>query len=519
MTMISDVSEKILVLGGGATAAAAVRGLTDQGRGVVVATENGGKGPVSRLAGTETAELLSNARPTSCRGHAGDFNVRLEGPEGAVTRRVGSVIIAGDAGRKPLYHLYGLAPSGAVTGLSEFRASAAADAGALKGKTVAFLNGVRSESRAVVAEEAMAAAMGVREAGGRAYVLTGNLKVARNGLEALFHQCREAGVAFVKFTRTAPEIDQSSEGGLVITFQDELTGETFRISPDRIVVDEAVVPGPECKKLADVFGLHRDVNGFLQADNVRRAGVFTNRKGIFAAGGSRSPDAAPEDAADAEEAVAAALSLVDGQTPSCAHPAEITPGCVRCLTCLRSCPYGAIRIGAVLSVMPEACEGCGICTAECPRGVIRIADLTASEMGARIADTLAFEQRPKIIAFCCARSAALAGAAAEEEGRALPDNVKVIQVPCAGGLSMMHMLAAFEKGADGVLVLTCHEGNCHSETGNLMAMKRVGEARAILEKVGAPGKRILLRTLASNMAAAFTDIVTAFEQEIREATK
>jgi F420-non-reducing hydrogenase iron-sulfur subunit len=33
-----------------------------------------------------------------------------------------------------------------------------------------------------------------------------------------------------------------------------------------------------------------------------------------------------------------------------------------------------------------------------------------------------------------------------------PSNIKIIQVPCTGRVDVIHLLKAFEKGADGVFV-------------------------------------------------------------------
>jgi F420-non-reducing hydrogenase iron-sulfur subunit len=56
-----------------------------------------------------------------------------------------------------------------------------------------------------------------------------------------------------------------------------------------------------------------------------------------------------------------------------------------------------------------------------------------------------------------------------------PTNVKIIRVPCTGKVDTIHMLRAFEKGADGVCVVGCMEGDCHYNSGNFRARKRVAQ--------------------------------------------
>ena len=65
-----------------------------------------------------------------------------------------------------------------------------------------------------------------------------------------------------------------------------------------------------------------------------------------------------------------------------------------------------------------------------------------------------------------------------------PSDVRIIQVPCTGKVDIIHLLQAFEAGADGVFVAGCLEGDCHYMHGNLFARKRVERAKNALELVG-----------------------------------
>ena len=54
-----------------------------------------------------------------------------------------------------------------------------------------------------------------------------------------------------------------------------------------------------------------------------------------------------------------------------------------------------------------------------------------------------------------------------------PANVRAVRVPCSGRVSPELVMRAFDQGADGVLVLGCHIGECHYDTGNHRAAKRL----------------------------------------------
>ncbi len=62
------------------------------------------------------------------------------------------------------------------------------------------------------------------------------------------------------------------------------------------------------------------------------------------------------------------------------------------------------------------------------------------------------EFEPQIVAFCCHYCAYAAADLAGSLRVQYPTNVKVVRLPCTGKLDTMHVLKAFEEGADGVMV-------------------------------------------------------------------
>ncbi len=62
------------------------------------------------------------------------------------------------------------------------------------------------------------------------------------------------------------------------------------------------------------------------------------------------------------------------------------------------------------------------------------------------------EFEPEIVAFACHHCAYAAADLAGSMRLQYPPNVKVIEVPCTGRVDVIHILRAFEKGADGVFV-------------------------------------------------------------------
>jgi coenzyme F420-reducing hydrogenase delta subunit/ferredoxin len=294
----------------------------------------------------------------------------------------------------------------------------------------------------------------------------------------------------------------------------------FTAEADLTAVDQAIAPSPSLKDLAAIFRLDTDSAGYLQSDNVHRLGVFTNRNGILAAGASRGVLSPRDRQSEIQETFVALRSLINGTLTTPGAKAEIDAGaCVRCLTCFRLCPYGAITLNTRPVVSPEACERCGICAAECPAQAIRIGDsdlLAVSERPSPVSGaTEAFT--PFLIAFCCSRSAGRARELAAASGLSLPKHLSIVEVPCAGAISLEGLLAAFRRGADGVLVFTCHHGNCHSERGNLLAASRTSHLKTLLRNIGINPDRLLVKTLAANMAAELAETASAFEKQTTSA--
>jgi coenzyme F420-reducing hydrogenase delta subunit len=84
-----------------------------------------------------------------------------------------------------------------------------------------------------------------------------------------------------------------------------------------------------------------------------------------------------------------------------------------------------------------------------------------------------------------------------------PDSVRIIRVPCTGKVDVLHILRCFERGADGVYVVGCREGDCHYQSGNFRARKRVEQAQQVLEKIGIGASRVRMCNLSSSDAPLF----------------
>jgi coenzyme F420-reducing hydrogenase delta subunit len=97
-----------------------------------------------------------------------------------------------------------------------------------------------------------------------------------------------------------------------------------------------------------------------------------------------------------------------------------------------------------------------------------------------------------------------------------PESIRVVRVPCAGRVDVLHILKAFEKGADGVLVMGCQEGACRHLTGNTRAKERVRYSEILLKESGIDGERVRMVNLAPEMAHKFVQEVNEMTEKLKE---
>jgi len=122
---------------------------------------------------------------------------------------------------------------------------------------------------------------------------------------------------------------------------------------------------------------------------------------------------------------------------------------------------------------------------------------------------------PVIVAFCCHYCAYTAADMAGSQRLPYPANVKIVRVPCSGKVDALHMIKAFEKGADGVYVAGCLEGDCHFKNGNDKAARRVDYVKRYLEEIGIESERLMMVRMSAGMGARFAQVASEMTEKIR----
>ena len=477
---------------------------------------------IEQVKNNNQIEVFTQTQIKGVTGVTGDFNVTLSKGNELKGKKVGAIIIATDFSVEPLNEKYGLSLSENVLTQSQMEELLAPDNKAgrekLANKTVAFVVGFAQDGHPLVMERVMRSVLSIEETDGcNAYVYAGDLKVASDGLEIIYKDTRDNGATYFKL-KEAPNIKPD---GKTISFYDDVLRRDMELSPDLLIVEEAVCADQSNEGLADLLRIDMGPLGFLQKDNVHLFPVCSNREGIFVIGATREVQDLPLIWTDVENVSLKVKNLLgDGTRMVPKEKAVVDTGkCVFCLTCYRCCPHGAIYWDednkAVISKI--ACQACGICASECPMDAIQIGGFKDEDIKVQIQNCIETgNNEPNIIAFCCQNSAFEAGKMAEAFNMPLPVGLKTIKVPCAGKVDIDYILSAFVNGADGVLVMTCHNGNCKSEQGNIFANMRVDDVHRMFKETGFENDRLKYVTLASNMGQDFSSAVIDMERKVKE---
>ncbi len=123
---------------------------------------------------------------------------------------------------------------------------------------------------------------------------------------------------------------------------------------------------------------------------------------------------------------------------------------------------------------------------------------------------------PLIVAFCCHYCAYTAADMAGSQRLCYPPNVKIVRVPCSGKVDTIHILKAFEKGADGVYVAGCLDGDCHFKNGNVRAERRVTAICKLLDEIGVGGERLEMVKMSAGMGDRFAEEAKRITEKIRQ---
>jgi F420-non-reducing hydrogenase iron-sulfur subunit len=123
---------------------------------------------------------------------------------------------------------------------------------------------------------------------------------------------------------------------------------------------------------------------------------------------------------------------------------------------------------------------------------------------------------PKIVGILCNWCSYAGADLAGISRKKFAPNVRVVRVMCSGRVEPTFILKAFQAGADGVIVLGCHPGDCHYIEGNYKAMRRMPLLKKMLTQFGFEDERVRFEWVSASEGDRFATIVDEMTEQIRK---
>lgn len=183
--------------------------------------------------------------------------------------------------------------------------------------------------------------------------------------------------------------------------------------------------------------------------------------------------------------------------------------CIICGNCIFYCPYDAAKLespGAAIFDL-DLCHGCGLCVALCPAMALELENWEGERISALVSRLSLEMEKPRILVFRCQWSVF-----PSLDGEFLP-NVGVVDLPCAARVDILHILEAFQKGVDGVLIAACPEEDCKLERGSKAAQRSVLALKKRLSQIGFED-RLHFCSVTPRYPESFTRELQQFKEKI-----
>jgi heterodisulfide reductase subunit A-like polyferredoxin len=401
---VIPVVERALVIGGGVAGMNAALSLAKQGFDVALIekeahlggyarnlhhTIEGGDIPayVERLTrevmGQDKIQVFTGARVLGFGGYKGNFETRIiTGPQNKEeTISHGVIIVATGAGEyRPEEYLYGQ-DERVVTQVELAHLLEKRDPSRFGSVVMIQCVGSRNEAypecSRICCQNAVKNALRIKEINPEAkvYVLYRDMRTY-GLLEDYYTEARSKGVLFIRFDLESPPEVKAGADGLAVTVKDHVLRRNLALRADLLALS-AGMRAEDTTELSNIMKLNRNPEGYFIEAHVKLRPVDMPGEGIFLCGTAHGPKLISEAVSQAHAAASRATTfLALGEIKLSAITAQVdTDNCVRCLTCVRSCPFDVPVFDEdkkVIVIDEALCHGCGVCACVCPRKAIQL---------------------------------------------------------------------------------------------------------------------------------------------------
>jgi len=399
---VIGVNKRALVIGGGIAGMNAALDISRQGFAVTLLEKESALGGMARrlhhtiegadiqaylqslaaeLGAQGNIEVLYNAEVLGFDGFQGNFTteVRLNGgPESRLIEH-GVIVVATGAGEyEPKEFLYGQ-DDRVLTQVELSDRLAAGGAADLGSVVMIQCVGSRNEENPncsrICCQNAVKNAIEIKQRNPETQVFVLYRDMRTYGLlEDYYTEARTRGVIFIRFDEDRPPQVQAGADGIAVTVADHVLQRELEIRADILALSAGVVAA-DTAGLSGVLKLNRNPEGFFLEAHVKLRPVDMGSDAVFLCGTAHAPKLISEAIAQSKAAAARAITFLakDTITLSAITAKVDTEHCVKCLTCVRSCPFEVPRFNTdkgAIEIDEAMCHGCGVCTAVCPRRAI-----------------------------------------------------------------------------------------------------------------------------------------------------
>ncbi len=195
--------------------------------------------------------------------------------------------------------------------------------------------------------------------------------------EEQYEKARENFVQFIRYdSENPPEVCRRPDGKFTVKVHDILVNGTLELDADLVVLSTPLVQWEEAKELSKLLKVPLGADGFFFEAHVKLRPVDFATDGIFVCGTAHSPKTIAESVAQAYACASrAGIPMALGRVRTEAITAFVNEDlCTGCGTCVKLCPYNAIRKDeqGIARVNDVLCKGCGVCAASCPEKAINM---------------------------------------------------------------------------------------------------------------------------------------------------
>jgi coenzyme F420-reducing hydrogenase delta subunit len=124
------------------------------------------------------------------------------------------------------------------------------------------------------------------------------------------------------------------------------------------------------------------------------------------------------------------------------------------------------------------------------------------------------ESELRVVIFTCNWNAHESLQSAGKQHLNYPSGARPLKVDCLGQVSPSVILRAFEKGADGVMLVGCTPEECHYEFGSRRAAELYDEVRKLVGILGIGEERLLFHQVHTGQGTELVEVVRAFVRRL-----